>query len=121
MVRLLSFTLASLSLVACAAGGPDRDTDQPSGKTSSSKDGTEPSKDTTSGDTASEGSSLGPQCEAYLECCTELAEAQPALAGSCDSTRSSIESAQEKGASTASYESSCKSALASARSAGYCE
>jgi hypothetical protein len=129
MLRLLSVTAVSLSLslslslFACAAGGPDPQPNQqpsPSSTTSSSKDGTEPAKDGGSSGSDSAGS-LGPQCTAYLDCCDEVASSQPALAGSCDQTRTSIEQAQEKGASTAQYESSCKQALASMKSAGYCK
>lgn len=124
MLRLVSVTAVSLSLslFACAAGGPDPQPNQqpaPS-STSSSKDGTEPAKDAGASGSDSTGS-LGPQCTAYLDCCDEVAASQPALAGSCDQTRTSIEQAQEKGASTAQYESSCKQALASMKSAGYCK
>jgi hypothetical protein len=46
---------------------------------------------------------------------------QPSLAASCDSVQTQIESAQSNGASTASYESSCKSGLSTFQSAGYCK
>lgn len=124
MLRLLSaaaLATVALSLAACAAGGPDRDPNKEPAPTTTSKDGTQPTKDGGSSSSTSEGSSLGPECKAYLDCCDEVAASQPALAGSCDSTRSSIEQAQEKGASTAQYESSCKQALSSMKSAGYCK
>lgn len=122
MLRLLSVTLASMTLFACAAGGPDPSPTKPASSTASSSDGTAPEKDAAKGSSGDdEPSGLGPSCEAYLACCDELAEEQPALAGSCDQTRTAIEDAQEKGASTASYESSCKSALSSMKSSGYCK
>lgn len=83
------------------------------GDTAESSSATEP--------TEGSGSSVGPQCSAYLECCDEVVKAQPAAAGSCDSTRSSIDKAVENGASTASYESACKQALSTMKSAGYCK
>ena len=82
---------------------------------STDESATEPAK---GGDTES---SIGPQCTSYLACCDEIAESQPALAGSCDSTRKSVADATKKGASTDSLESSCKQALATMQSAGYCD
>ncbi|MBX3209227.1 MAG: hypothetical protein KF764_29615 [Labilithrix sp.] len=120
----LSTVLVSLSLAAlagCSGGSdPDEGTSAPTSaqntkepSKASDSDGTEPADD--------EGSSLGPECKSYLACCDEIAESQPALAGSCDSTRKSVEDATKKGTATTSFESSCKQALASMQSAGYCE
>jgi hypothetical protein len=110
--------------VGCA-GGPDEKENPPASGDESSKtpakgsssdsDSTEPSDDEKGG------SSIGPQCTSYFACCEEIAAQQPALAGSCDSTKSSVEDAVEKGASTESYESACKQALTSMKSAGYCK
>jgi hypothetical protein len=44
-----------------------------------------------------------------------------ALAGSCDSTRKSVDDTTKKGGSTSALESSCKQALATMKSAGYCK
>jgi hypothetical protein len=66
-------------------------------------------------------STLGPECETYLECCDEIADANPTMAASCDNLREQLEAAQAKRASTSSYESACKSGLSSAQSAGFCE
>ncbi len=122
----LSAVLVSLSIAALTgcSGGPDSDDGEgapASGKRnsdsskSSDESATEPTK---GGDTES---SIGPQCMSYLACCDAIAESRPALAGSCDSTRRSVEDAQEKGAGADSLESSCNQALATMQSAGYCE
>ncbi|MBX3202548.1 MAG: hypothetical protein KF894_30760 [Labilithrix sp.] len=114
-------SLAMCALVGCSdSSEPDEGTAPASAQKTNdpakSSDGTEPPEGADK-----DGSSLGPDCTSYLACCDEIAEAQPALAGSCDATRKSIEDAVEKGTSTASFESSCKQALASMQSAGYCE
>ncbi len=105
------------SLAACAS-------DDPAPQKQSTKPATTASpttpEDGEAGDT-SEASSLGPSCTAYLECCEEIAAKMPQLGASCDSTKKSIEDAQEAGASTATYESACKSGISGAQSAGYCK
>jgi hypothetical protein len=118
VVSVLSFALLA-STVACGSdddGG--RTTGSSSGTTGSSGGSstspTEPAEEKKT-------SAIGPSCEAYLDCCEELAAEVPQAAGSCDQTRTSIEDAQAKGASTSSYESACKSGLESAQSMGYCE
>ena len=123
---LVSFSLTAL--VGCS-GGPDSDegtsppasSDKDPAKTSDSTDPSGDGKSEPKPAPKDEESSLGPQCTAYLACCDEIAEEQPALAGSCDQTRKSIEDATEKGASTETYESSCKQALSAIKGAGYCE
>jgi hypothetical protein len=51
----------------------------------------------------------------------EIADKQPSLAGACDSTKKSVEDAVAKGASTSTYESSCKQALEAMQGGGYCK
>jgi len=120
-IVLVSCSLAGL--VGCS-GGPDSDEGTNAPATgegdrakapAKSSDGSEPANS----DDAS--SSIGPECEAYFDCCDEIAKEQPSLAGSCDSTRKAVEDATEKGASTETYESSCKQALATMQGAGYCK
>ena len=65
-------------------------------------------------------STLGPKCTEYLACCDEVAAKNPSMGSACDSTRTQIEQAKEKGVSTGSYESACESAIGSMKSAGYC-
>lgn len=65
--------------------------------------------------------SLGPKCQAYLECCKELAAKEPSVASSCQSVEDQIENAQNSGASTETYESACESGVTSFQSAGYCK
>ena len=129
MIRpFFSVALVSMALAAVACGGTDDP--QPSSSTSSNSpdDGdtqdSQGSSDTPEGsdegDDSSE-SSVGPQCEAYFACCKEIADEHPEVAASCDQTKSQIDAAEEKGASTSSYESACESALDAAKSAAYCD
>lgn len=119
----LATVLVALSICALVGCSDSSEPDQSTAPASAQKtnDPAESSDGTDPAGGESEGSSLGPECTSYLACCDELAEAQPALAGSCDATRKSVEDAVEKGTSTASFESACKQALASMQSAGYCE
>lgn len=132
MIRpFFSVALVSLALAAVACGGTDDP--QPSSSTSSNspQDDSDDSNGSTASGEQSEGSdeseddsadsSLGPQCEVYFACCEEIVDDHPQLAASCDQTKSQIDAAEEKGASTSSYESACESALDAARSAGYCD
>jgi hypothetical protein len=109
-------SILCLSLVACA--GDDDDDKQPSSSTSS----TTPAADggaKGSGETASTG--LGPQCEAYVACCKEVASAQPALASSCKTAQDQLAKAKEQGATSAQTEDACKSYIATMKTAGYCK
>jgi hypothetical protein len=121
MLRHLSvlFPLALSSLlVACSAGTTTTTGDpSPTGSSTSSTDPTTPAKDG-GGSTAS---ALGPSCKAYVACCEELAQKSPQVAASCDSVKTQIEKAQSSGVSTSTYESACKSGVASFKSAGYCK
>lgn len=120
---VLVVSLSLTSLVGCS-GGPESDeqTETPAGdQAKGTKDSEQPSDSTDPAEEKDKGSSVGPQCEAYLDCCDEIAKDQPALAGSCDTTRKSVDDAIDKGASTETYESSCKQALATMQSAGYCK
>jgi hypothetical protein len=116
----LALGLSVAGLAGCS-GGPD--STEPTPAPASSSTAKEPAKSTDpttpAEDTAKP--SVGAQCTAYLACCDEVAKSTPAAAGSCDSTRTQLEAAQEKGTSTASLESSCKQALASMKSAGFCK
>jgi hypothetical protein len=109
--------------VGCT-GGPDSDegTSPPASK---QNQGTQdPAKSSDSTDPAADedkSSSVGPECDAYFDCCDEVAKEQPSLAGSCDQTRKTVDDAVKKGASTETYESSCKQALATMQGAGYCK
>jgi hypothetical protein len=123
-VARLVLALSLAGLAACA-GGPDSDSDGQTPAPASSgtaKGGKEPAKSTDSTTPAEDDKpSVGAECTAYLACCDEVAKSTPAAAGSCDATRTQLESAQDKGTSTASLESSCKQALAGMKSAGYCK
>jgi len=114
----------SLTGVAGCSGGPDSD-EGTSPPASGQGQGTKaPSKSSDSTDPApgeDESSSAGPECDAYFDCCDEVAKEQPSLAGSCDQTRKAVDDAVKKGASTETFESSCKQALSSMQSAGYCK
>lgn len=123
-VLLVSLSLSGLAALAGCSGGPDSDegTSAPAGGSGQgTKEPTKSSDSTSPAGDDDDGASIGPQCEAYFDCCDEVASAQPSLAGSCDQTRKSVEDATKKGASTATYESSCKQALATMQSAGYCK
>jgi hypothetical protein len=114
------FAVLSLAALAgCTGGSDDEENNTPAPAEESSKTPAKSSGDSDNTDT--EKSSAGPECTAYLACCDEIAAEQPALAGSCDTTRSTIDDAVGKGASTDSYESACKQALSSMKGAGYCK
>ena len=125
-VVLVSLSLCGVAGLVGCSGGPDSDegTSPPS---SGQGQGTKaPAKASDSTDPAGDAdedktSSIGPECEAYFDCCDEVAKAQPSLAGSCDQTRSAVDDAVKKGASTDTYESSCKQAIAAMQGAGYCK
>jgi hypothetical protein len=122
LVLIVSST-ALIGLTGCS-GGSEEGTGTPTSSSSGSDGSAEkPAKSSDSGSPAPEDdeASVGPQCTEYFACCEEIAKSQPALAGSCDSTRTAVESATKKGASTASYESACEQALTSMQSAGYCK
>ncbi len=122
-------SLSGLVGVVGCSGGPDSDegTSPPSsGEGQGTKSPAKSSDSTDPGGGEDKGgedkkSSAGPECEAYFDCCDEVAEAQPSLAGSCDQTRKAVDDAVKKGASTETYESSCKQAIAAMQSAGYCK
>ena len=128
MVRsILGVVLVSLSLsglVGCS-GGSDSDEGTSAPANGQGKGTTDPAKSSDSTDPADgqdeSGSSIGPECEAYFDCCDEVAKDQPSLAGSCDQTRKSVEDATKKGVTTETYESSCKQALSAMQGAGYCK
>ena len=120
---LSSIALSSV-LFACTAGTTTTSSSSgepaPTGSSTSATD--PPAKDGgSSGSSGSTGSALGPSCKEYIECCEDLAESNPQVGASCDSVKTSIENAQANGVSTATYESSCKSGVASFKSAGYCK
>lgn len=117
-------SLSALVGVVGCSGGPDSDegTSPPSsGEGQGTKTPAKSSDSTDPEGGEDEKSSAGPECEAYFDCCDEVAEAQPSLAGSCDQTRKAVDDAVKKGASTETYESSCKQAIAAMQSAGYCK
>lgn len=116
---VFALVFATVSLAACA-GGPDPDQGTTTGSGSAAKEPTAASETNEPAGSEEAEPSVGPECTKYFACCDEIAKAQPALAGSCDSTRKAVADATEKGASTASYESACKQALASMKGAGYC-
>src|SRR5262245_20352222 len=62
------------------------------------------------------GASLGPQCEAYLECCHQMS--QPASASCADIEKNLTEGALD--ASFGDYETACERALTAAKNAGLC-
>jgi hypothetical protein len=68
-----------------------------------------------------DGGVLGPACEAYVACCTEIAGTQRDLASACDAAKKNIEDAHASGASTSAYETSCKAGLDSAHGMGVCQ
>ncbi len=105
-------SLVSLSLVACAAD----DDDKPTSSTSS----TAPADGGSSGSDETTSSGLGPQCEAYVACCEEIASAQPAFASSCKATQDQLGKAKEQGATSAQTEDACKSGLSTMKAAGSC-
>ncbi len=114
----------SLSAVVGCSGGSDSDEGTSAPASKDGQGSSDPSKSADSTDPAAgdkSSSSIGPECEAYFDCCDEIAKAQPSLAGSCDQTRKAVEDATKQGASTATYESSCKQALATMQGAGYCK
>lgn len=112
MVRsIFAVGLVSLSLSGLVGCSDDSDSDEPKA----------PGKSAESTEPKGGKSSSGPECTKYFECCEEVAKAQPALAGSCDSTKKSVDDAISKGASTDSYESACKQALSAMQSGGYCK
>ena len=116
-------SLCVLALAGCS-GGPDSDEGTSAPATGQGQGTKEPAKASDSTDPAGgedEKSSIGPECEAYFDCCDEVAKDQPSLAGSCDQTRKAVDDATKKGASTETYESSCKQALATMQGAGYCK
>lgn len=126
---LLAGTALVSLLSACTTGTTTTTSGNPSPKGSSTS-ATEPAKDGGSsggegdgaGDGAGEGDgSLGPQCTAYIACCEEVAATTPAAAASCDSVKTQIENAEKNGVSAAQYEASCKSGIATFKSAGYCK
>ena len=129
MLRSIFYALLSLSLVACGTGETTSTGPAPTGSSASSTadggdggDGGGGGGGGGGGDGGGNGSaSLGPSCTAYIACCKELATSQPQVAASCDAVQKQIESAQTSGASTASYESVCKSGVTSFQSAGYCK
>lgn len=118
-VILVSLSLAAL--VGCSGGSDDPPAPTGQDKTSAQQGEKEKSTGTGKEDQGKETSSAGPECEAFLDCCDEVAADQPAFAGACDSSRKSIDDAIEKGASTDTYESSCKQALSGMQSAGHCK
>lgn len=122
-VLLVSLSLTGLAALAGCSGGPDSDegTSAPAGENGQGTKEPTKSSDSTSPAGDDDTSTIGPKCEAYFDCCDEVASAQPSLAGSCDQTRKSVEDATKKGASTATYESSCKQALEAMQGAGYCK
>lgn len=108
-------SLLSLSVVACAG-----DDDKPTSSTSS----TTPAEEADGGSNGTDEtapSGLGPQCEAYVACCKEVASAQPAFASSCKTTEDQLAKAKEQGATSAQTEDACKSGLSTMKSAGYCK
>jgi hypothetical protein len=122
-LSVLLLSLSALALGACTKEEPSSDDDNSSDDSTnddnkkSSKDATEAEGD----DDDDSKASVGPNCTAYLECCDELAEDQPSVAQSCDTTRKAIDDAVESGAAVESYETACKSAVSSWKSAGYCK
>lgn len=130
-----SIAIFAFALTAgCATGGPDAtttssDPTEPCGTSSSAKHAgsSSSSSSSSSHDTSDDSSSdssddaLGPQCQAYLDCCDQIAESQPSMSGSCDGMRDQLANVQDEGLSTSSYEPTCKSAHNSLRNAGLCD
>lgn len=110
--------LVFLSFASVVACGTDRTIviEQPASSTSD----TDPADGGSAESSKKPDGSLGPECTEYLSCCEDVATQLPSLATSCDSLKTSIQNAEDEGASTASYESTCKSGLSSFHSAGYC-
>lgn len=118
VVFVLGLTSFVPNLTGCSS-------DDSSGKDGDGKSSTTDDKGTTDdGDGTSGGDgdgALGPKCQAYLDCCKEVAAQEPSLASSCQSVEDQIEKAQSNGASTETYESACESGVTSFQSAGYCK
>jgi hypothetical protein len=66
---------------------------------------------TSGGSSSTATSSLGPNCTAYVECCKQVATAQPALQQACDTMDKNIEAAKQRGVSSEQFESACKQAV----------
>ena len=118
---LLFVSLVSLSFASIVACGDGSTVVTGSGTSTSPTEPSDGGKDGSSSGSHSSSGDLGPQCTAYLACCDEVAAQVPQLGASCDSTRTSIKSAEDKGASTDSYESACSSGLSGFKNAGYCK
>lgn len=120
MVRSARIILASLFVISGLMGCSD-DTDDSSSSSSggnSSKTDDKKTDDKTGDDKAGD---IGPKCTAYLACCDELVAEQPAMAGACDSTKTSLANAKDNATSADSLESACEQALQAAQGAGHCK
>lgn len=106
--------LFSASVFACSSGG-STPTASDAGTTSAAQG------DAASSSSSSSSSDLGPECTAYVDCCNALADSQPSIKSSCDQFQKSVESGQAQGVSPDQYEATCKSAVDSYKSAGYCK
>lgn len=106
----------AIGLAGLAACSDDDEPAPSTAKQTSATDGTK-----SDGTSQSTGSSLGPECTAYVACCKDLAAKQPQASASCDSVKTQIDEAQKKGVATSTYEASCKQGVASFKSAGYCD
>jgi len=65
---------------------------------------------------------LGPQCQAYQDCCEELAADNGTMADACAQAMDQYEKAIEQDPSKKdALESSCEQGLSGAQTAGYCK
>ena len=115
------------AVVACSGGSTmvslSGDGGAP-GSASSSTDPTDPTDSTGSTDPAGPGSksgALGAACKGYVACCDTITTTAPQLAAGCDAFKTQFDKATASGVSADSFESACKSGVATLLSAGYCK